>query len=98
MSSADAASGRPQPVLRAAHGASPMETLHAHWVKSPACTLKATGVDNPRPDDGGAASATLACLAEGPAAGGSVLLPPRLLVAPEQGRSPWISTSWAQWP
>lgn len=84
MSSADAASGRPQPVLRAAHGASPMQSLHAHWVKSPACTLTATGVDTPRPDDGGAASATFACPPENPMAGEAALLPPRSLGIPVQ--------------
>ncbi len=81
MATADAASGRPQPVLRAAHGASPMESLHAHWVKSPASTLTATNVDTPRPDDGGAASATLACPTEAFAPGAAMLLPPRRLGA-----------------
>lgn len=86
MSAADAAAGRPEPVLRAAHGASPMAALHAHWVKSPACTLTATSVDNPRPDDGGAASPILACPAETQAAGGATLLPPRRLGARVQAR------------
>ncbi len=81
MSAADAASGRPEPVLRAGHGASPMASLHAHWVKSPACTLTATSVDNPRPDDGGAASTNLACPAEDPAAGAATPMPPRRLGA-----------------
>ncbi|MGX7706903.1 hypothetical protein [Methylobacterium sp. Gmos1] len=84
MSAADAAAGRPQPVLRAAHGASPMASLHAHWVKGPACTVTASSIDNPRPDDSGAASATLACPADGPASPAAALLPPRRLGAPVQ--------------
>ncbi|WP_288587085.1 hypothetical protein [uncultured Methylobacterium sp.] len=87
MSAADAAAGRPEPVLRASHGASPMAALHAHWVKSPACTLTAGGVDNPRPDDGGTASTNLACPAENPAAGAATLMPPRRLGALVQARA-----------
>ncbi|TNC11988.1 hypothetical protein FF100_17245 [Methylobacterium terricola] len=79
VSAADAAGGRPGPVLRAAQGASPMASLHAHWVKAPACTLTAGGVDNPRPDDGGAASMNLACPGDGPGASGATLMPPRRL-------------------
>ncbi|GJD62895.1 hypothetical protein MPEAHAMD_3054 [Methylobacterium frigidaeris] len=58
-----------------------MASLHAHWVKSPACTLTASGVDNPRPDDGGAASVILAGPAEDTAAGAAALRPPRRLGA-----------------
>ncbi|TGD93159.1 hypothetical protein [Methylobacterium nonmethylotrophicum] len=82
MPAAQAASGRAEPVLRAAQGASPMASLHAHWVKSPACTLTAGGVDNPRPDDGGAASITLIGPADGPAAPAATPLPPRRLGTP----------------
>ncbi|KMO16659.1 hypothetical protein [Methylobacterium platani] len=81
VSAADAAVGRTEPVLRAAHGASPMASLHAHWVKAPTCTLTAGGVDNPRPDDGGAASLAQACAGDGPAASAATLLPPRRLGA-----------------
>ncbi|WP_355290094.1 hypothetical protein [Methylobacterium sp. EM32] len=88
MSAADAAGGRPEPVLRAGHGASPMASLHAHWVKSPACTLTAGSVDNPRPDDSGAASATLACPTDGPADPAATLLPPRRLGALVQAGAP----------
>ncbi|MGF3024423.1 hypothetical protein ACQVP2_16550 [Methylobacterium aquaticum] len=79
MSAADAAGGRPEPVLRASHVASPMAALHAHWVKIPACTLTAGGVDNPRPDESGAASPNLACPCEKPTAGVATLTPPSRL-------------------
>ncbi len=81
VSAADAAPGRPEPVLRAAHGLSPTATLHAHWIKAPTCTLTAGGVDNPRPDDGGAASMNLAGPGDDPAAGTTTLMPPRRLGA-----------------
>ncbi|MFH6786070.1 MULTISPECIES: hypothetical protein [Methylobacterium] len=88
VSAADAAAGRPQPVLRAGHGASPMASLHAHWVKSPACTLTAAGVDTPRPDDGSAASTNLACPAEDPSARAATLMPPRRLGTLVQAGAP----------
>lgn len=81
MSAAEAAAGRPQPVLRAAHGVSPMASLHAHWIKAPSCTLTAGGVDNPRPDDGGAATMNLGCPGDGPGASAATLMPPRRIGA-----------------
>ncbi|GJD49949.1 hypothetical protein OPKNFCMD_2685 [Methylobacterium crusticola] len=79
VSAADAAPGRNGPVLRAGNAPGVLASLHAQWAKSPACTLSAAGVDNPRPDDGGAAGEPAAGLADGQRRAAVTLLPPRRL-------------------